>query len=91
MKKIYEKPRLYAETFQMAEHIATGCGQVSGVSPTYGGFGDGCGFRVNGGSQIAYQRADVCIGWYDPIVGPISADTDWCYNTFEDPNAMFSS
>ena len=28
MKKTYEKPQIYMEKFELAEHIASGCGNV---------------------------------------------------------------
>lgn len=28
MKKTYEKPQIYMERFELAEHIASGCGQI---------------------------------------------------------------
>lgn len=28
MKKTYEKPRIYMERFELAEHIATGCSSI---------------------------------------------------------------
>ena len=28
MKKTYEKPQIYMERFELAEHIASGCGQT---------------------------------------------------------------
>lgn len=28
MKKVYEKPQVYMERFELAEHIASGCGMI---------------------------------------------------------------
>ena len=90
MKKVYEKPMLYAESYELVEHVAGGCALDGMNSPTHRDL-DHCGFRVNGKSgAIAFQNAAVCEGWIDPFFGqPI--DDVFCYNTFLDTAAMFAS
>ncbi len=89
MKKVYEKPMLYAESYELVEHVAGGCALDGMNSPTHRDL-DHCGFKVNGNSAIAFQKDSVCLGWIDPFFNePI--DDVFCYNTFLDTAAMFAS
>lgn len=89
MKKAYEKPMLYAESYELMEHVAGGCALDGMNMPTHRDTTK-CGFRVNGGNAIAYQTANVCIGWWnDDFDEPF--DDIFCYNTFLDTSAMFAS
>ena len=90
MKKVYEKPMLYAESYELVEHVAGGCALDGMNTPTHRDL-DSCGFRVNGSSgTIAFQDPDTCVGWWDEFWNkPI--DDVFCYNTFLDTAAMFAS
>ena len=95
MKKAYEKPALYAESFAMVEHVASGCGAVGGehgVSVTYSSADSGCGIEVNGSSTVIFvEGGRDCHDWIDPFTGEqIINEKMFCYNTF-DVGAMFSS
>lgn len=46
MKKVYEKPQLYVESFYLSEHIANSCGAAAGVTHHGNGMESGCYFPV---------------------------------------------
>lgn len=88
MKKVYEKPMLYAESYELAEHIAGGCALDGMNTPTTRDLGS-CGFEISNGT-VAFQSQSVCEGWWDDFWDkPI--DDVFCYNTFLDTAAMFAS
>ena len=43
MKKVYEKPMLYAESYELAEHVAGGCALDDMNQPTLRSL-ESCGF-----------------------------------------------
>ena len=90
MKKVYEKPMLYAESYELAEHVAGGCALDDMNQPTLRSL-ESCGFRANGKSgAIAFQSQSTCVGlWDDFWDKPI--DDVFCYNSFLDTAAMFAS
>ncbi len=90
MKKIYEKPMLYAESYELVEHVAGNCALDGMNTPTHRDV-DTCGFRINGNSAIAFQKESVCTGWFDPLFPDQPLDDIFCYNTFLDQAAMFAS
>ncbi len=90
MKKIYEKPMLYAESYELVEHVAGGC-TLDGMSTATHRNADSCGFRVNGESTVAFEKQSVCVGWFDPLFPDQPLDDIFCYNSFQDPAAMFAS
>ena len=90
MKKTYEKPMLFAESFELAEHVAGTCYLDSMNTPTHRSVLS-CGFRVNGDSAIAFQDPDICRGWFDPLFPDQPLDDVFCHNTFLDTAAMFAS
>ncbi len=90
MKKIYEKPMLYAESYELVEHVAGNCYLDTMNTPTHRSL-DNCGFKVNGDSAIAFQKSDVCKGWFDPLFPEDPLDDVFCHNTFADMAAMFAS
>lgn len=88
MKKVYEKPMLYAESYELAEHIAGGCALDDMNTPTHRSL-ESCGFRISNGT-VAFQDQGNCVGWWDTFWDkPI--DDVFCYNTFLDTEAMFAS
>lgn len=96
MKKAYVKPELYAESFTMVEHVASGCGAASGeqgVTVNYSS-ADSCGIVVNGTSTVIFNEqatGSKCHDWIDPFTNlQIIDERMFCYNTF-DVGAMFSS
>jgi len=46
MKKEYQKPQLYVESFVLAEHIANSCGAAAGITHHGNGMESGCYFPV---------------------------------------------
>ena len=49
MKKVYEKPRLYAESFELTEHIAdNGCGGSIASQITAKDFTTSCVWKIGG-------------------------------------------
>lgn len=89
MKKIYEKPMLYAESYELVEHVAGSCALDGMNQPTHRDLSQ-CGFEVNGGSAIAFQTKSVCLNWWnDDFDAPLN--DIFCYNTFLDTAAMFAS
>ena len=88
MKKVYEKPMLYAESYELAEHIAGGCALDDMNTRTPRSL-ESCGFRISNGT-VAFQDQGNCVGWWDDFWNkPI--DDVFCYNTFLDTEAMFAS
>lgn len=89
MKKTYTKPALYAESFELAEHIAATCaGTQPGASTHWNS--DTCGFRLDGpgtGAHILFNvgvvSACTAAGLEDSVVD--------CYNTLENNMQPFSS
>ena len=91
MKKQYTKPALYAESFIMAEHIATGClmdttpeGAIYS-KPTHGLGTVSCAMWMGGEQSLNFFRDDMDCDW-------TAADTNMnCYNSFLTPAVAFSS
>lgn len=89
MKKIYEKPMLYAESYELVEHVAGGCG-VDEMSTATLRSADQCGFKINGNSAVAFQTESICVGyWNDDFGAP--PDDVFCYFAFQDTGLMFAS
>ena len=90
MKKIYEKPMLYAESYELVEHVAGG-GGVDEMSTATLRSADQCGFKINGNSAVvAFQTESICVGyWNDDFGAP--PDDVFCYFAFQDTGLMFAS
>lgn len=96
MKKVYAKPLLYAETFEMVEHISKGCGVLANFG------GDACTITVDG--LTFFTSADACSadavsmlefagydGSQDPVRFLIDVVDPTCYNSLTDFHQMFIS
>ena len=99
MKKEYSKPLLYAEKFELVEHIAN-CnvpnGDFSGANNTSNNI-DNCSYDIGG--AVLFKNYDNCADFWmfsDAGVTPsLEAARDLnvqCYNSFFDPGyTLFSS
>lgn len=91
MKK-YEKPALFAESFRMTEHIASGCvldknldtGEWN-AKPMFNRDQE-CAMYMSGDSDFAFFQS----GWNACIYNTGTMDMG-CYNTFSTPDTAFSS
>lgn len=99
MKKIYEKPFLYAETFELTEHVAGDCGpQPSQITVTYGRGTETC--KYQDGNLVLQLDNIVCHNdlYIEAIDGDfanymarlLSGGYD-CYNAFTTGLGAFSS
>lgn len=88
MKRVYTKPMLFAESFELTEHIAGGCATDELGIPNLRDLTT-CGLKINGQDAVAFQTEGICHDWYNEDLG------EWvglyCYNTFNDEYAMFAS
>lgn len=88
MKRVYSKPMLFAESYELAEHIAGTCG-VDAMSQANLRDLVSCGLKINGQDAVAFQTEGICHDWYNEDL------EEWvdiyCYNTFTDINQMFVS
>ena len=88
MKKVYIKPKLYAETFSLAEHIAGVCviDKDNGIYATFSAdnarTGGSCTFVD---SNIAVFANGYCLDTLEEL-----GEVD-CYNAFSNNDSMFSS
>ena len=95
MKNVYVKPMLYAETFQLTEHMAAGCGYRTN-------FGNGC--PIDEGGVTFFVNADSCSD--DAVILWVGAGVDdesqrtienlsllniKCYNGFLTTSSLFAS
>lgn len=89
MKKEYKKPRLYAESFELVEHIAVGCKVDAELGVTANFSYDNA--RSNGscyfedGNIRLYINGDYCTVLME------DAGDIFCYNSFTEEASMFSS
>lgn len=66
MKKTYSKPALYAESFELAEHIALCSGFKQGVTQiTHWSNDTTCSFTTENSINLFYTGANVCVNQYD--------------------------
>ncbi len=92
--KVYEKPRIYAESFVLTEHIADRCaldttpeGMPNGT-PNYGN-SESCSFYINNGAVALFLSSmpenQTCVVVYNENT------ILECYNNFESASNLFSS
>ncbi len=96
MKKAYAKPMLYAESFQLVEHIADTCAYVTN-------FGSDCpiyeagvaffrsaeaGCNADGMSMITFAGLDLETVSVEQIINVVKPT---CYNSFADFTQLFTS
>lgn len=92
MKKTYSKPALFAESFELAEHIAACNGVIPGAATHWNATG-GCGYQPDGpgvGSVIFNKDivGSTCtLQWSDPTNVPGAT----CYNSAVGPVTAFGS
>lgn len=88
MKRVYAKPMLFAESFELAEHIAGTCA-TDAMSEANLRDLVSCGLKIGGQDAVAFQSENICYGWYNEDL------EEWvdvyCYNSFTDIDAMFVS
>lgn len=91
--KAYEKPKLYAESFVLVEHISTNCSPDITSMATYHNLGEGCGVDINGGGDIVFATETNCAFHQDPsAVDPNPSMSEICYQGLFIANAQaFSS
>ncbi len=95
MKKDYQKPALYAESFVLAEHISSGCKVDShwgsGNGPTFNENTTTCTYSLNYGDWQVFGGTLVSCG--TPAFDDSWDDTDLqCYDAFQDgTGSMFAS
>lgn len=89
MKKAYRKPVFYAESFQMVDHIASGCDMDPYNIPHYLQK-DSCTMGINEDSIQIFTNSTL-----NNLCALIAEPSDvelGCYNSFSDPSSvMFSS
>lgn len=75
MRKEYSKPRLFAESFEVCEHISRSCPNVPSGSTTFkdNGNGETCGWRLLGPGN------DEIILFYETFVGTCNEIVDDSY------------
>ena len=91
MKK-YEKPALYAETFQLAEHISSGC--ALDKNPDTGAWNSTpqfnkdqqCSMLIGNDSDVPFFTN----GWVSCALSANDTELN-CYNSFLTPDLAFSS
>ena len=95
MKKVYAKPKLYAESFQLTEHMAAGCGYQTN-------FGNGCPIEEGGVTFFANETScsdDAVMLWLaakvdneaERSIENLSLLNVKCYNAIVDFNQLFNS
>ena len=82
MKKVYKKPVLYFENFELSTSIATGCGH-----PIHNQSKDVCGLDMGGGIIVFLNGISGCTGY--------QLDNDnyngLCYHNPSDTQNLFNS
>ena len=100
MKKAYEKPRVYVESFELLEHIASCKANQDITSVTYRD-GSSCNY-TDANLTLFYPENSGCTnGYYDPndnsmyddfddYLASFGVDRGGCYNAFSDGNFFAS-
>lgn len=99
MKKAYQKPVLFAENFQLVEHISEGCGLNTGTYTPNQGTAWTCSVTDAGGTTLFMEGAEKCnvegsnaldpnLPEIDELVAALLGGV--CYNTVVS-GPMFSS
>lgn len=100
MKKPYQKPRVYVETFELLEHIASCKANQDITSVTYRD-GNACTY-TDANLTLFYPSNNGCTnGYYDPndnsmyddfddYLDSFGVDRGGCYNAFSDGNFFAS-
>lgn len=96
MKKTYQKPNLYAETFELCEHIAD-CTVLQSVTTATYRTRESCSYSD---ANISLFNPDVngCVNDYkenmfddfDDFLASLEVDRGGCYNAFSDGNFFAS-
>ena len=100
MKKPYQKPRVYVETFELLEHIASCKANQDITTVTYRD-GNACTY-TDANLTLFYPSNNGCTnGYYDPndtsmyddfddYLASFGVDRGGCYNAFSDGNFFAS-
>lgn len=92
MKKTYQKPAMYAESFRLTEHISSGCSPspTGPQEPKYGNFNNSkdCVYYLADGLTLFNTGSQDCLIPVDPGAGIVEN----CYNLgFTEEFMPFSS
>ena len=92
MKKSYQKPALFAESFELMEHISGACGEITGRA-SYRDAGS-CHYNVEDGKVLFVGGQNGCVD--DPGDGDLPDDkyvgaTYFCEYTFSEGFRLFAS
>ena len=100
MKKTYTKPAMYAETFELLEHISS-CKANQGMTSVTYRDGNACTY-TDANLTLFYPENSGCSnGYYDPgddsmydsfddYLASFGVDRGGCYNAFSDGNFFAS-
>ena len=95
MKKPYDKPRMYAETFQLLEHISS-CAVQTGTHPATYRDGTSCSYS-DGDITIFNNGVNGCENNYAPFftsvddfLASLEGEDAGCYNAFSNGNVFAS-
>lgn len=100
MKKPYQKPQIYVETFELLEHIASCKTGGKGVEVTYRD-GNSCSY-TDANLTLFYPGNNGCTNGYfvpgddsmyddfDDYLASFGVDRGGCYNAFSDGNFFAS-
>ena len=96
MKKAYAKPMLYAESFTLVEHIASGCAYVTNFGNQCPISEAGVVFFLSDNSQCNEDAwSMMTFAGVDPanatVVDIIDKVKPTCYNSFADFSQLFTS
>ncbi len=96
MKKIYQKPMAYAESFIMVEHVASGC-VVDKDHGVYAGYLDNTNCAFVDSNIVIFPDTTVCkgmdLGLFDNVEDFLDPNQNVleCYNTFSGNGTPFVS
>lgn len=96
MKKIYQKPMAYAESFIMVEHVASGC-VVDKDHGVYAGYLDNRSCAFVDSNIVIFPDTTVCkgmdLGLFDNVTDFLDPEQNTleCYNTFSGNGTPFVS
>ena len=95
MKKTYQKPRVYAESFELLEHIAS-CAVRDGITNATYRDRDSCSY-TDGDITLFYDSGNGCLNNYGPMydspddfLGVLGGEDSGCYNAFSNGNTFAS-
>ena len=95
MQKEYQKPQLYAESFELTEHISSPCNPMGRANHQSA---SSCGYDTGDGQGMAFLESAGTKCAYDPFMGLMDdneltgVQSEDCYGGyFQDSATIFSS